>query len=116
MIFGAGTPVGYRRPRRNGGGAAGQVAFGLVFLWAASRKVRSPERAMFGIGLGLLLAALWATTLIVGVAALPGDHWLVDEYGNITVAQLVASIGTLMLVALFPLTRGGGGALSRRSG
>ena len=104
MLFGAGTPMVTGSAGGIVAAAAGQIAFGLVFLWAASRKVRSPERAMFGVGLGLLLAALWATTLVVGTAAMPAGHWLIVDYGDISVAQRVASIGTLLLVALFPLT------------
>ena len=45
--------------------AFGQIVFGGIFLWAACRLVRAPERGMFGMGLGLLLATAWASALEV---------------------------------------------------
>ncbi|MGD8450255.1 MAG: hypothetical protein PVJ57_00425 [Phycisphaerae bacterium] len=84
---------------------AGQVAFGLVFAWAACRKVRAPERPMFGVGLGLLLAALWSATAVAGMNALSARHWLIVNYDldNLAAVQLVMSTSICLIVALFPL-------------
>jgi hypothetical protein len=94
-------------------GAVAQIAFGVVFVAAACRKVRGPHRAMFGMALGLLLTALWAVTLVLGIVLMPPGHWLQREFGDMGSAQLVASTGAFMLVALFPLV---GAAVARFHG
>ncbi|MFH1748002.1 MAG: hypothetical protein ABIG44_13285 [Planctomycetota bacterium] len=80
-----------------------QLAFTAMFLRAACRKVRAPERAMFSIPLGLLLAVVWAGALVAGMALMPSDHWLISDFDNPNAAQIICSAATLMIVALFPL-------------
>lgn len=83
--------------------AAVQLALALVFVRAACRKIRAPEQAMFSMPLGLLLAAVWAAILVLGMALLPAQHWLLRDLENATAIQIIASAATFMLVALFPL-------------
>jgi hypothetical protein len=102
-IFGGGIPGLGGDQRGVAVAAAAQVAFGVVFLLAACHKVRAPERAIFGMGLGLLLTLLWGTTLVLGEINMPPGHWLQRDFEHWGTAQLVASTGAFMLVALFPL-------------
>lgn len=45
-----------------------QLAFGVLFIIAACRKIRHPERSMFSIPLSLVLCGVSAAVLIGGVA------------------------------------------------
>lgn len=79
-----------------------QAGMAAVFIAAASRKVRAPGRPAFGVRLGLVLLALAALTLLLGIALYADFAWIFDGYDALTWQWLCSSIA-FALVALVPL-------------
>ncbi|MBU0640720.1 MAG: hypothetical protein KKB50_17795 [Planctomycetes bacterium] len=84
-------------------GAVLQFLMATIFVAAACRKVRAPERSMFSISLGFALLALWGAILVLGVALVPKHRWLIGDFDEIGRAQLIASTIAFMIVAFLPL-------------
>lgn len=80
-----------------------QLMFGLIFFFAATRKVRVPERAMFSVFLGTILALLCGGALVAGFSQLDASSWIVREWDIMTEVQIAASAAVLLLVAYIPL-------------
>jgi hypothetical protein len=80
-----------------------QVVFCVIMLAAACGKLRSPNRAVFTIELGLILLIVWGVTLAMGIFVAPAYGSLFSEWQHQALAQLVASTVAFMLVALLPL-------------
>ncbi len=76
-----------------------QAVFGLLFAAAACGRLRRPEHAVFTLPLSLALLAVTGVCLVAGIALLPGQGWMLQQYADQGAAKLVASAGTFMLVA-----------------
>jgi hypothetical protein len=79
-----------------------QVAYAAVFIAAAARKIRAPDRAVFGIPLGLILVALTGVTLVVGWRLFGAFAWMFGA-SSTHAAQWVASTFTLLIVAMLAI-------------
>ncbi len=76
-----------------------QAVFGVLFTAAACGRLRRPEHAVFALPLSLALLAVTAACLVAGIALLPGQTWMRQQFSEQGSAKLVASAGTFMLVA-----------------
>ena len=79
-----------------------QVVFGMIFICAACRRIRAPERSMFSIPLSLGLLAVSGVTLVVGWQAYRGFSWFAG-FGSSGAPQWIGSTVAFMVVALLAL-------------
>jgi len=92
------------------GGASGTIAlasllqalFAVVFITAAARRFRRLRGSLFTIPLSLVLLALWALTLVLGMAV-HQPAWVNRERDEFTAVQLGASTVAFLIVSLFAL-------------
>ncbi len=80
-----------------------QFALGATFIRAACRKIRAPEKSLFGIPLSLVLLVIWGFTLVGGFACVPQNQWLFSEFRDLGFAQLICSTVAFLAVGLFVL-------------
>ncbi|MBL8878300.1 MAG: hypothetical protein JNG88_04190 [Phycisphaerales bacterium] len=80
-----------------------QAAFGTLYFMAAARKVRVPERAMFSVTLGTILAVLSGATLAAGFQLAPGSSTLFADWKTPPEIQVILSAGVLLLICYVPL-------------
>lgn len=83
--------------------AAFQVGFCLIFFAAACGKLRRPDKPLFSLRLGLLLAATWGGALIVGMRALSSATWLMEDIARYRFAQWICSTVVFAAVCYFAL-------------
>ncbi len=101
LLARAGPPAG--DPAVLGWAMLLQTALSLILLTAACRKVRAPDRPVFGTYLGLLLLTVTGVTLVIGMELFPGFRWLFHMHET-PVWQWLASTVVFVLIAMFPLT------------
>lgn len=82
---------------------AAQIAFSLLFLAAAARKVRQPESSLFSLTLGRVLLLLIGGATVAGMALTGKSDLGLAPIEHLN-AQLTASVLGLILVAYFPLS------------
>lgn len=79
-----------------------QLAIGGIFMRAACRKIRAPERPSFSVALGLLLTVIWGATLLSGLwLATNMPRALLEEFRG--VSQSFASGIAFNFACLVPL-------------
>ena len=81
-----------------------QLAFTLLFLFAAARKFRAPDRALFSLDLSFILLLMWGLTLVLGMALQTTSPWVRHTFDQLDAVQIGASILAFMLVAMFANT------------
>jgi hypothetical protein len=113
-VLSGGVLFGVLTPAKTGGGpldvviaALLQTTFAIIFLAAACRKLRAPDRPLFSPPLDLILLLVWGGTLVTGIHAVSEYTWLFPGWRQYGYAKLVASTVAFMLVALFPLIAAG---------
>lgn len=84
--------------------AALQIAFALLFLTAACRKVRGVEAPAFDVRLGLVLLMATGATLLLGIAQRPNFSWLFRGGDRLAGIQIISAVATFMAIAIFPLS------------
>ena len=92
-----------------------QIAFCLVFFAAACHKLRGPDKPLFSLALGLILAGTWAAALIAGFRASSSAQWLFENIDQYRMAQWICSTVAFMAVCYFALWAAARGLLARRS-
>lgn len=80
-----------------------QMLFGLIFFLAASRKVRVPERAMFSVVLGTILALLAGSTLVAGFGKDDTSTLMTRDFHMPVELQIIVSAAVFLLISFIPL-------------
>ncbi|RMF81862.1 MAG: hypothetical protein D6744_06710 [Planctomycetota bacterium] len=78
-----------------------QAAFTVLFLFAAARKFRAPDRALFPLDLSFVLLAMWGVTLVLGMALQTPSPWMRNAFDRLYAVQIGSSLLAFMLVAIF---------------
>ncbi len=84
-----------------------QTIFVLVFLAAACRKVRHPERPAFGVALGAAFVIACSVTLALGIELSVATMRMAGTNYDLVAPQVLASAGALVFAALVPLLAAG---------
>jgi hypothetical protein len=87
----------------------GQAIFGGVFLTAAARKFRQPDRPAFSVSLSLVLLGAWVLLSVVGMIEWDAFEpsflrWVVGPTNQQTCAQFTGSALSSLLLTLLPLS------------
>lgn len=80
-----------------------QIAFAVLFLVAAGRKFRAPDRPVFTLPLSLVLTGLWGLTLVLGFVHIGGASKALAGIREVGSAQLAFSLITFLGVSVFVL-------------
>ncbi len=80
-----------------------QFVYFLIFLAACCAKLRHPERAVFSVGLGMILLLTWGLTLVAGMAVAGAYAWMFPPWKDADTPQVLASTAAFIVVALLPL-------------
>lgn len=83
---------------------AAQLACSLLFIAAASRKVRQPDGALFGLPLGLLFMLIVGAGSVAGIVYAGVDTTLAATVEEASAIQLGATLVLLMLLGYYPLS------------
>ncbi|MBK8915979.1 MAG: hypothetical protein IPM64_15525 [Phycisphaerales bacterium] len=89
-----------------------QIIFAGLFIVAGARKIRSPDRPLFDVRLGLILMTLTAAALLLGVMVRPTS----SLFGNWTSSAptVIVSTCVFILVAQVPLLAAAAASLRLR--
>ncbi len=89
-------------PSISGWAAISQLLFAIVFVDAAARKIRSPERALFNLPQGLVFLALSWGALVIGYQKL-GALRIFGASLEDNPTQAIASLAAFQIAAVVPI-------------